>query len=66
MIRDKPRSISDLAKALHRNRASVTKDVDVLEQFGLVKSEMAVNAGHGRVRIVKPASKDAVTLQIRF
>lgn len=66
LIRDKPRSISELAKVLHRNRASVMRDVDVLEQFGLVKSEMAVNAGHGRVRIVKSARKDAVTLQIKF
>lgn len=66
LIRDKPRSISELAKASHRNRASVTRDVNVLEEFGLVKSEMAVNAGHGRVRIVKPATNDAVILQIRF
>lgn len=39
---------------------------DLSEEFGLVKSEMAVNVGHGRVRIVKPASKEAVTFQIRF
>jgi len=66
LIRNKPRSITELAEALNRNRSSVTKDVNILEEFGLVKSEMEVNAGHGRVRMVKPVSKEAVTLQIKF
>ncbi|MCB9336264.1 MAG: MarR family transcriptional regulator [Flavobacteriales bacterium] len=66
LIRNQPMSISDLARKLHRNRASVTKDVNTLEEFGLVKSEMTVNAGHGRVRMIKPATKSEVTLQIRF
>ncbi|MCS5708494.1 MarR family transcriptional regulator [Candidatus Berkiella cookevillensis] len=65
LIRDKPQSISELVKALHRNRAAVTRDVNTLEEYGLVKSEMVVNAGHGRVRIVMPVTKEAVTLQIR-
>lgn len=66
LIRGQPRSISELAKALKRNRSSVTRDVNTLEKFGLVESEMIVNAGHGRARIVKPISECAVTLQIKF
>lgn len=55
-----------LTKLATQDRLAYWKLTDVLEQFGLVKSEMTVNAGHGRVRIVKSSNKDPVTLQIKF
>lgn len=65
-IRKKPMSIPDLVIALHRPRASVTRDINVLEQAGLVQSEMVVNPCHGRVRVVRASSKEAVTLMFKF
>lgn len=65
-IRKRPMSIPDLVVALQRHRASLTRDINILEQAGLVKSEMVVNPGHGRVRVVRASSKEAVTLMLKF
>jgi hypothetical protein len=32
----------------------VRRDVKKLEEYGVVRSRMAVNPGHGRVKIVEP------------
>ena len=53
-IQVKPSPISDLANVLKRDRKSVSRDVKVLESFGLVKAHERPNPGHGQMRIVEP------------
>jgi len=55
--RRKRLSISALAAQLGRNRGSVTRDVNKLKQFGLVRLREEVNPGHGVVQIVEPIAK---------
>lgn len=50
-------SVSDLAKKLSRDVKAVRRDVEKLEQFGLLKTHFAANPGHGKVRIVEPAAQ---------
>lgn len=64
-IREAPCSITELAKRIHRNRSAVTRDVNELEESGLIQTEMVSNEGHGRSRLVKPIAKHLV-LQIRI
>jgi len=47
-----PKTISELAKRLNRNRSTITKDVGVLERAGLVKSTKQSNPGHGVQKLV--------------
>jgi predicted transcriptional regulator len=56
-VRKKRMSISALAEELGRNRGSVTRDVNKLKKFGLVRLREEVNPGHGVVQIVEPAAK---------
>ncbi|HXZ40929.1 MAG TPA: hypothetical protein VEG68_09310 [Terriglobales bacterium] len=49
-----PASVSNLAAGLNRDTRAVSRDVDLLEQFGLVHTRYQVNPGHGRLRIVEP------------
>ena len=56
MVRKKQLSISALAEELGRNRGSVTRDVNKLKQFGLVRLREEVNPGHGVVKIVEPVA----------
>ncbi len=56
-VKEEPRSMSDLARSLGRNRGSVTRDVKVLHQHRLVVLKRQVNPGHGIVRMVKARSK---------
>jgi predicted transcriptional regulator len=56
VIRKKRLSISALAEELGRNRGSVTRDVNKLKQFGLVRLREQVNPGHGVVQIVEPVA----------
>lgn len=56
IIRKHPDSISNIAKAIKRNRAAVYRDIQELEKFGLVKTLEEVNPGHGRHKIVKVAA----------
>ena len=63
-IREKPDSISKLAGKLHRSRAAVDKDVQMLESVGIVESEYLTNPGHGRCRIVKAIDSNPIKLQV--
>ncbi len=56
VARTKPLSISALAQALGRNRGSVTRDVNKLREFGLLRLREEVNPGHGTVQIVEPVA----------
>jgi predicted transcriptional regulator len=47
-------SVSSLANGLKRDTRAVSRDVDLLEQFGLLCTRYQVNPGHGKLRIVEP------------
>jgi predicted transcriptional regulator len=57
VIRKKRLSISALAEELGRNRGSVTRDVNKLKGFGLLRLHEEVNPGHGLVQIVEPLAQ---------
>jgi len=57
VIRKKRFSISSLAEELGRNRGSVTRDVNKLKGFGLLRLREQVNPGHGVVQIVEPVAR---------
>jgi predicted transcriptional regulator len=57
VIRKKRLSISALAEELGRNRGSVTRDVNKLKGFGLLRLQEQVNPGHGVVHIVEPLAQ---------
>jgi predicted transcriptional regulator len=57
VVRRKRLSISALAEELGRNRGSVTRDVNKLKKFGLLRLREEVNPGHGVVQIVEPAAQ---------
>lgn len=48
----KPRSVTDLAAALNRNRSAVSRDVRALREHGLLVVSKMANPGHGQVAIV--------------
>lgn len=57
VVRKKRLSISALAEELGRNRGSVTRDVNKLKGFGLLRLREQVNPGHGVVQIVEPVAQ---------
>ncbi len=63
VVRTKRLSISGLAEELGRNRGSVTRDVNKLKGFGLLRLREQVNPGHGVVQIVEPVAQ---RLQMRI
>lgn len=56
VVRRKPLSITALAAELGRNRGSVTRDVNKLKAFGLLRLREQVNPGHGVLQIVEPVA----------
>ncbi len=57
VVRTRRLSISGLAEELGRNRGSVTRDVNKLKGFGLLRLHEQVNPGHGVVQIVEPVAQ---------
>jgi predicted transcriptional regulator len=57
VARKKKLSVSALAAELGRNRGSVTRDVNKLKSFGLIRLREQANPGHGIVRIVEPVAE---------
>jgi predicted transcriptional regulator len=57
VIRNKRLNISSLAEELGRNRGSVSRDVNKLKGFGLLRLREQVNPGHGVVQIVEPVAQ---------
>ncbi len=53
-VRTKPRPVSDLAITLKRDRKAVSRDVKILESFGLVRTHAQSNPGHGQMKVVEP------------
>ena len=54
VARERATPISDLAVGLDRDARAVSRDVDLLESFGLLRTRYETNPGHGRRRIVEP------------
>lgn len=52
-IRKHPDSITNIAKAIGRNRSAVSRDIHQLEKFGLVKTYVEIPPGHRRHQIVE-------------
>jgi predicted transcriptional regulator len=49
--------VSAIAATLKRNPRAVSRDIDLLESFGLVRTRYVANPGHGRRRIVESSAK---------
>ena len=56
-LKERSLSVTDLAKALDRNRSAVSRDVKALQERRLVKLTRAVNPGHGMVTLVSARAK---------
>ena len=54
LARKKPMAVSELAGGLNRDARAVSRDLDLLEHFGLLRSRYEANPGHGKRRIVQP------------
>lgn len=52
-VKKEPGSITSIAARLGRDRSAVKRDVDVLEEAGLVVVDVMPNAGHGVHKIVR-------------
>jgi predicted transcriptional regulator len=57
-VKATPASISDLAKTLKRDRSAVTRDIQILERFGVVQVSEKSLAGHGRQKWITPVARD--------
>jgi predicted transcriptional regulator len=57
-LKEAPASISDLARKLSRDRSAVTRDVQVLESFGVLHVIEKPLPGHGRQKWVTPVARD--------
>ncbi len=64
-IKERPGSITDIASRLQRDRSAVKRDIDDLEQAGLVSVEEKPHPGHGRLKEVRAAA-DRVVLEAVF
>ena len=54
LAKQKPMAVSELAGGLKRDPRAVSRDVDLLEEFGLLRSRYEINPGHGKRRIIHP------------
>lgn len=62
-VRQNPGSITELSERLHRDRSAVKRDIDALENAGLIEVEDLPLPGHGRKKEVR-AVADQVLLAI--
>jgi predicted transcriptional regulator len=57
-VKETPSSISMLARTLNRDRSAVTRDVQVLERFGVVRVTEKTLPGHGKQKWVAPLASE--------
>ena len=57
-VRDTPGSIGSLAKKLNRDRSAVTRDIQVLERFGVVEVTEIALPGHGMQKWITPLADE--------
>jgi len=56
-ILERPMSMSELSRALGRDRATIAKDVKLLQESGLVLARRKPNPGHGVQTIISPIAR---------
>src|SRR4051794_529298 len=57
-IKETPSSISSLAKKLNRDRSAVTRDIQLLERFGVIQVSEKTLPGHGRQKWIAPVAAE--------
>ena len=57
-VKEAPASISDLARKLKRDRSAVTRDVQLLENYGVVQVTVKPLPGHGTQKWVTPVARE--------
>jgi predicted transcriptional regulator len=57
-VSETPASISDLAAKLKRDRSAVTRDIQLLESFGILRVVEKPLPGHGRQKWIMPVAHD--------
>jgi len=57
-VRERPGSIAALAKRLKRDRSAVTRDVHLLERFGVVHVAERPFPGHGKQKWITPVARE--------
>ena len=57
-IKETPASITVLAKILKRDRSAVTRDVRILERFGVVEVTDKPLPGHGKQKWITPVAAE--------
>lgn len=57
-VKETPASISDLAKKLKRDRSAVTRDVQILERFGVLEVTEKPLPGHGKQKWITPVARE--------
>lgn len=57
-VKESPGSISDLARKLKRDRSAVTRDVQLLESYGVVRVTVKPLPGHGTQKWVTPVGRE--------
>ena len=57
-LKETPSSISMLARKLDRDRSAVTRDVQMLERFGVVRVTEKPLPGHGKQKWITPLADE--------
>jgi len=57
-VKETPASITTLAKKLKRDRSAVTRDIQVLERFGIVQVSEKALPGHGTQKWITPLARE--------
>lgn len=65
-IRHREDSVSGLARRLRRDPSAVRRDIGALEKNGLVTRATAINPGHGRMVVIRPASEHPILFEARL
>jgi predicted transcriptional regulator len=56
-VNETPGSISELAKRLRRDRSAVTRDVHLLERYGVLQVTERPLPGHGKQKWIAPVAR---------
>lgn len=57
-VKQSPASIAALATRLRRDRSAVTRDVQILEKFGILQVTEKTLPGHGRQKWITPLARE--------
>ncbi|MGB8258893.1 MAG: hypothetical protein WCE75_01020 [Terracidiphilus sp.] len=57
-VKEESQQISALAAGLKRNVRAVSRDVNLLEKAGLLRTSYRINPGHGRLKMVEPVARE--------